>query len=130
MSSANSPSTGLTSTEAAARLGVKRQTLYAYVSRGLLPRQVADDGRTSLFDPADVERLRLGRRPESDGELHTQIATSLTRVDDRSLWIRGHDLVALVSDGARFTDVVDVLWGSPPEETWSTEPRPRSRRAR
>ncbi len=121
MSSSNPPSNGLTAAEAAARLGVKRQTLYAYVSRGVLPRRVADDGRTSLFDPADIERLRLGRRPESDGELHTQIATALTRVDDRNLWIRGHDLVALVSDGARFTDVVDLLWASPPDEVWSLD---------
>ncbi|MGI9614926.1 MAG: citrate/2-methylcitrate synthase, partial [Acidimicrobiales bacterium] len=109
---------GLTATEAAARLGVKRQTLYAYVSRGVLPRRVAEDGRTSLFDPGDVERLRLGRRPETDGELHTQITTALTRVDDQNLWIRGQDLVAMVSGGATFADVVDLLWASPAGETW------------
>jgi citrate synthase len=83
---------------------------------------VAEDGRTSLFDPADIERLRLGRRPETDGELHTQIATALTRVDDQSIWIRGNDLVALVDDGATFTDVVDLLWASPAGETWSFAP--------
>ena len=117
---------GLTATEAAARLGVKRQTLYAYVSRGVLSRRVAEDGRTSLFDPGDVERLRLGRRPETDGELHTQITTALTRVDDQNLWIRGQDLVAMVSSGATFTDVVDLLWASPPGETWRAPRTSRS----
>ena len=127
-SSSSPAANGLTAIEAAARLGVKRQTLYAYVSRGVLPRHVAEDGRTSLFDPADVERLRLGRRAETEGELQTQIATALTRVDDQSIWIRGHDLVALVGDGAKggasFTDAVDVLWVSPAGENWHAVPPP------
>lgn len=122
MASGSKTAPGLTAAEAAARLGVKRQTVYAYVSRGLLPRRVADDGRTSMFDAADIERLRLGRRSDTDGELHTQIATALTRVDDQSLWIRGHDLVAFVGDGASFTDVVDLLWASPPGEEWTAPP--------
>src|SRR5215212_4029764 len=59
----------LTTAEAAARLGVKPATLYAYVSRGLLSRERAPDGRTSTFDPAEIDRLarpgrpRRGRRP-------------------------------------------------------------------
>ncbi len=116
---------GLTAAEAATRLGVKRQTLYAYVSRGLLSRVVAPDGRTSLFDPAEIERVRQRRRPD-DGELTTFIATALTRVDDRSLLIRGHDLVALIDDGATFADVVDLLWDAPADERWTgdVEPRP------
>jgi len=36
--------------EAARRLGVKRSTLYAYVSRGLLGSYPAPDSRRSLFD--------------------------------------------------------------------------------
>lgn len=118
---------GLTAADAAARLGIKRQTLYAYVSRGLLRREVAPDGRTSLFDPAEIERLRLGRRPETEGELHTLIATALTRVDDNGIWLRGHDLVALVDHGATFTDVVDELWGSPDGESWERHPTPPGR---
>src|SRR4030095_12612751 len=50
--------------EAAARLGVKPATLYAYVSRGLLTRERAPDGRTSTFDPAELDRLaRPARAP-------------------------------------------------------------------
>ena len=48
----------LTAAEAAARLGVKRETLYAYVSRGLLHRHMAMDGRTSLFDADEIESFR------------------------------------------------------------------------
>ena len=50
----------LTATQVAERLGVRIQTVYAYVSRGLLTRTLATDGRTSLFDPAEVERAWPG----------------------------------------------------------------------
>src|SRR4029453_6055879 len=62
----------LSTAEAAARLGVKPATLYAYVSRGLLGRERAPDGRTSTFDPAELDRLarpgrpRRGRPPAAD----------------------------------------------------------------
>lgn len=109
---------GLTTAEAAARLGVKRQTVYAYVSRGVLSRTVAEDGRTSLFDAAEIERLRRGGRADTDGELTTFIATGLTRVDDEGLWIRGQDLVRAVSNDSSFTTIVDLLWDSPTGERW------------
>ncbi|MDH3679935.1 MAG: citrate synthase [Acidimicrobiia bacterium] len=112
---------GLSAADAAARLGIKRQTLYAYVSRGLLKREVAPDGRSSLFDPGEIEQLRLGRRPDTEGELHALIATGLTRIDDHGIWLRGRDLVAMVGDGATFTEVVDELWGSPDGESWEHE---------
>lgn len=115
---------GLTAAEAAARLGVKRQTLYAYVSRGLIDRRVASDGRSSLFDPGDIDRLRQGRRAESDGELRTLIATELTRVDDHTLWIRGRDLIGLISGGMTFPEAVDLLWDTPAGEAWPNHPVP------
>jgi citrate synthase len=111
---------GLTAAEVAARLGVQRQTVYAYVSRGLLPRTVAPDGRTSRFDPADVERLRQGARADTEGELHTLIATRITRVSDDGLLVRGHDLVDLVKERRSFPDVADLLWLAGPDEAWPT----------
>lgn len=104
--------------EAAARLGVKRQTLYAYVSRGVLHRQVALDGRTSLFDPAELDALRLGKRDRTEGELRTVIATAVTQVSDEGLRVRGRDLIDLVSQGTSFTEVADLLWESPDDESW------------
>src|SRR5260370_19058574 len=53
----------LTAGEAARRLGVKPATLYAYVSRGVLSRVRAPDGRTSLFGAEEVERLARRGRP-------------------------------------------------------------------
>ena len=56
----------LTAAEAAARLGIKPETLYAYVSRGLLTRR--RDPAGSWFDPLDIEEFadvavrRRGRR--------------------------------------------------------------------
>lgn len=116
---------GLSTAEAAARLGVKRETLYAYVSRGLLTRTLGADGRSSRFDPGEVDRLlHAGRRPPSDGELRTVIATGLTRVDDAGLLVRGRDLVAEVSAGVTFTQAVDLLWASPPGEAWPSTVEP------
>ncbi len=109
---------GLTAEEAAQLLGVKRQTIYAYVSRGILHRQMAMDGRTSRFDRSEVEALRLGRRPDTDGEMRTMLTTRLTRVSDEGLWIRGRDLIGMVESGAGFTEVADLLWDSPAEEPW------------
>lgn len=120
----------LTAAEAAARLGVKRQTLYAYVSRGLLHRTVATDGRTSLFDPGEVEELRKGRRSPTDGELSTLIATAITKVSDTGLTIRGRDLIELVDDGSTFTQVVDLLWQSPVGEAWPQPLPPHADAAR
>jgi len=112
---------GIDAAEAAGRLGVKRQTLYAYVSRGLISRVLSPDGRTSLFDPVEVARLAEQRRPGSKGELRTILATSITKVGEQTLTVRGHDLLKLVNDGARFTDIAELLWESPNEPwRWTT----------
>ncbi len=119
------PDGGLTTAEVAELLGVKRQTVYAYVSRGILHRQMALDGRTSIFDRAEVEELRLGRRPDQEGIMRTMLATRLTRVSDDGLWIRGRDLISMVNGGATFHDVADLLWDSPAEEVWPVAPGQR-----
>src|SRR5580658_2927798 len=87
----------LSSAEAARRLGVKRETLYAYVSRGMLGRRREPGTRESRFDPAEVgrlaERTRSGsRRPEA---LEVVITSSLTSLDPNGkLWYRGWDVEA------------------------------------
>ncbi|MFV0525765.1 MAG: citrate/2-methylcitrate synthase [Acidimicrobiales bacterium] len=108
----------LSAAEAAARLGIKRQTLYAYVSRGLIERRVDSDGRSSRFDPVEIERFRFGRHDDDAGELRTLLSTRLTRVADTGLIVRGRDLVGFVAGGARFADVVDLLWDAPADEAW------------
>jgi Helix-turn-helix domain len=74
----------LTAEEAAARLGVSRQTLYAYVSRRQIGVAAApDDPRRSLYDGADVRRLadrnRIGRQPPS----RCRIDNTFGRADPR-----------------------------------------------
>lgn len=54
----------LTAAEAAARLGVKLGTLYAYVSRGWLKSYKRKVGRQALYRRADIEALRGVSMPE------------------------------------------------------------------
>lgn len=102
----------LTASEAAARLGVKVETLYAYVSRGVVHRVVADDGRSSLFDRREVEsvRSRSGRRPV--GGVSAVVTSAVTRVADDGLWYRGTPVVDLVRSGVAFEEVAELLWAS------------------
>jgi citrate synthase len=101
----------LSTAEAAARLGVKPATLYAYVSRGLLGRERSPDGRTSTFDPDEVDRLarpgraRRGRRPAAE----LVVPSALTAIDHGLPWYRG----LAVPDLARtrgFEEVAEWLW--------------------
>lgn len=109
--------------EAARRLGVKRNTLYAYVSRGLLSSHRSADGRRSLFDVDDVERLarrsRGGRRVES--RLAT-ITTAITQLREDGPAYRGRPAVALAGS-ATYEEVAELLWdvGDAGGEGW--EPR-------
>lgn len=102
----------LTAAEAAARLGIKRATLYAYVSRGLVARHMAMDGRTSLFDAAEIDAFRSDRRRTSDGELDTVLSTALTRVADGELSIRGREVVPAAESGQTYEEIVSWLWAA------------------
>jgi citrate synthase len=103
-------------TEAARRLSVKPATLYAYVSRGVLRRRQAPDGRSSLFDPAEVDALaRRGRprRPRNPAELILESA--LTTFVDEQPFYRGMPALSLARD-REFEDVAVLLWtGELPE---------------
>src|SRR5262245_47946867 len=104
-------STMLTAAEAAARLGVKRESLYAYVSRGMLDRRLADDGRTSLFALQDVERLRTERRrgrPASTS-IDLSVTTSLTQISDEGVWYRGVPLTDIAGRWS-FERTAEWLW--------------------
>ncbi len=98
--------------EAARQLGVQRATLYAYVSRGLIDRRVAVDGRTSLYSLDDIERL-AGRSRRRDAlprpSLDVQIVTDVTVLDEDAVRYRGHDVASLATT-ATFERVAELLW--------------------
>ena len=89
----------LTADQVAARLGVKLSTVYAYVSRGILSRTVASDGKSSRFDATEVDQLARRGRPRTDarraGTVDVVMATSLTGILDDRLIYRGHDAADL-----------------------------------
>ncbi|MYG89900.1 MAG: helix-turn-helix domain-containing protein [Acidimicrobiales bacterium] len=105
----------LTTEQAAARLGVKRETLYAYVSRGLLHRALDADGRRSRFDPAEIDQLRRRQRPE--GEFATLVTTRIARPADEGVYVRGRDLVAEAALST-FEEAADRIWQAAPGEPW------------
>jgi citrate synthase len=100
----------MTATEAARRLGVKPATLYAYVSRGVLSRDKAADGRASLFDPDEVERLaRRGRPRRPAGVADITIESAITEITGDTLRYRGLDATSLAVRRT-FEDVAELLW--------------------
>jgi citrate synthase len=100
----------MTATEAARRLGIKPATLYAYVSRGVLSRDKAADGRASLFDPDEVERLaRRGRPRRPAGVADITIESAITEITGDTLRYRGLDATSLAVRRT-FEDVAELLW--------------------
>lgn len=92
--------TRLSASDAAARLGIKPQTLYAYVSRGMLTRH--RDGHGSTFDPLEIEHFAQARqKPAGDrpapvvtnGRAHgtplMTIDTDVALIEDDQLYLRG-----------------------------------------
>ena len=100
----------LTAAQAAQRLGVKPATLYAYVSRGVLRRDRASDGRGSLFDSDEVERLaRRGRPRRPAGVADITVESAITEITGDRLRYRGLDVIRLATSRT-FEDVAELLW--------------------
>lgn len=100
----------LTTAEVARRLGVKAETVYTYVSRGLLTSVRAKGRRGSLFPLGEVDRLAErgseGHQPSGSVE---RIRTQLTRIDADELAYRGHRVQDLAGTHG-FEAVVSLLW--------------------
>lgn len=100
------------STDAARLLGVTKPTLYAYVSRGLVERRTAVDGRTSLYDRDQLERLvsRSNRRtPTERPSIDVRIGSAVTTLDDDGVRYRGLPVAELASTHS-YEQVAELLW--------------------
>src|SRR5580693_4041349 len=115
----------LTATQAAQRLGVKPATLYAYVSRGVLRRDRAADGRGSLFDAEEVERLaRRGRPRRPAGVADITVESAITEITGDTLRFRGLDATRLAVSRT-FEEVAELLWTGElgaAREPWQARP--------
>lgn len=111
--------------EAAALLGVKRETLYAYASRGLVRSEPGGAGRERRYSRDDLERLkarrdaRSGHGPVAAGALRwgePVLESALTAIDPSGPRYRGHPSGQLAAT-ASFEAVAELLWsGSLPAE--------------
>ncbi len=108
----------VSSNQACTRLGIARDTLYAYVSRGLV-RTIAQpgDARKSLYDRRDIaallERKTRGRSRRSVAESTINwgepvLASSITRIADGAFFYRGKSAVEL-SRSATLEETLELL---------------------
>jgi len=109
----------LTAEQAAHLLGISRQSLYSYVSRGLVRTSTADgDVRRRLYDGRDIARLIERHR---SGRARRDIAastidwgepilrSSLTHISDGGLSYRGQNAISL-SRTASLEEIACLLW--------------------
>lgn len=117
------PDGWITTTEAAQRLGVKRATLYAYVSRGLLQSRRRPGQQESLFDRAQIDAMASISRPSGSPQpvlRFRSIATAVSSQADGDLLYRGvplADVLALESAEEAAGIVVgsnggQAMWGA------------------
>jgi citrate synthase len=111
--------------ETARRLGVRRETVYAYTSRGLLARHPSSTRRATRFAAADVEALAgRARRTDRSVAVDVVVRTELTALDPAGrLAYRGRDAVELARH-AGFERTAALLWGAgddEPGEGWRAD---------
>ncbi len=106
--------------EALDRLGVKTQTLYAYVSRGrITARPDPENPRRSLYAADDVARLCDGTpAPAAPAVIgasavrgEATVQSSVTAIIGGRLFYRGRDAVQL-AEHATLEDAARVLWNA------------------
>jgi citrate synthase len=103
----------LSTKEAAELLGVKPETVYAYVSRGQLSSRRVPGGRGSTFDAKEVESLARRNRRDggqssgAGGEL--SVRTRVTLIDTDRYYFRGVDAAEL-AERHSYEEVAEWLW--------------------
>ncbi|GAA3133428.1 citrate synthase [Streptomyces rectiviolaceus] len=102
----------LSTKEAAELLGVKPETVYAYVSRGQLSSRRGPGSRGSTLDAEEVESLARKNRREpaatsASGEL--SVRTRITLIDKDRYYYRGVDAMEMAL-AYSYEEVAEWLW--------------------
>jgi citrate synthase len=109
----------LSARETAELLGIKLDTLYAYVSRGLLASVDVAGSRERHYDADDVERFRAGRGARG-AALTPVIGSAICLIENHRLYYRGRDAVQLAAT-ASLEETAGILWA---EEAGPHPPAP------
>ncbi|MDG2114963.1 MAG: citrate/2-methylcitrate synthase, partial [Actinomycetota bacterium] len=114
----------LSASDAAAVLGVKLETLYAYASRGIVTSQRRPGSRGSWFDPVELDAVaRRSRRGGPARLADMRFQSSITLVEHGAYYYRGADPLELARSTS-FEAVAEMLWsGSDPltGPTWTVD---------
>ncbi|MGW0710434.1 citrate synthase [Streptomyces sp. NPDC002643] len=107
----------LSTKETAELLGVKPETVYAYVSRGQLTSRRDHSGRGSTFDAEEVAALARRNRREASGSSPTggelSVRTRLTLIEGDRYYFRGVDATELATHNS-YEEVAEWLWTGEP----------------
>lgn len=123
-----------------ALLGVRPQTLYAYVSRGAI-RSIPQPGtKAHLYSRADIERVvaraaaRAGHGAVAAGAMDHGppiVSSGITEITEAGPSYRGHLASELAQQNVPFERVCELLWGAPLDlagvAAWRIHPRDQAR---
>jgi citrate synthase len=120
---------------ALAMLGVKPQTFYAYVSRGLIRPAPGDDPKRRMYYRRDVEAAtdkgRSDRAISSSAERSLRwggaavMHTAITLIGPGGPVYRGHPAIGLARAGRTFEECAELLWNGVLPEAPPLWPLPR-----
>jgi len=116
----NTDSDYLNATDAARMLRIKPQTLYTYVSRGLIRSVAQLDRKQRLYYREDIEKVRarsvarLGQGAMAESAMRwggqPVINTSITEITPEGPLYRGRSALELARNGNSLEAVAELLW--------------------
>ncbi|MBT0665683.1 hypothetical protein KI809_15340 [Geobacter pelophilus] len=122
--------------EASERLGVSRNTLYSYVSRGLIRSEpTGPSAKTSQYNALDIERMatrsKVYKAPATALQDSTDwgapiLESAITLIGDETFYYRGN-CVPTMAAGQPFEQALAILWEVSAYETVSVNPLLRER---